>query len=129
MEEEFRAVLLAYAPLMALVSGDKVVFGDVLQGRDYPLVSMLTVSGATGMTMAGPDGLLQARVQVDCYARTMIAAKRIARAVVAAVHGYRGGSFLGVFHETTRDGREGGANDAERAFRVSLDFLANWRQS
>lgn len=127
MEEEFRAILLANAALLALVASDRIVFGDVLEGRDYPIVTCLTVGGAEGMTMAGPDGLLQARVQIDCYARSMMQAKTIGRAVVVAVHGYRAGKFQGVFHEATRDAREGGTNEADRPFRTSVDFMANWR--
>jgi hypothetical protein len=127
MEEQFRAVLLASAPLATLVPADKIVFGDVLQGRDYPLIAMLTVSGAVGVTMQGPDGLLQARVQVDCYARTMLQAKQIGGAVVGALHCYRGGQFQGIFHESTRDSREGATNEADRPFRTSLDFMAHWQ--
>ena len=127
MEEAFRALLLAYGPLAALIGGSSVVFGDALQQRTYPLITMLTVSGAEGMTMKGPDGLFEGRVQVDCYAASMAEAKRLARQVVAALHGHRGGQFRGIFHETTRDGREGGTNDADRPFRTSLDFMIHWR--
>jgi hypothetical protein len=127
VEEAFRALLTAYAPLMALISADRVVFGDALQQRSYPLITMLTVSGAEGMTMRGPDGLLEGRVQVDCYAVTNAEAKRLARHVVAALNGHRNGQWRGIFHETTRDGREGGTNDADRPFRTSLDFMIHWR--
>lgn len=127
MEEEFRAVLLANAALSALVSSDKIVFGDVLPGKDYPFVTCDTVSGAEGMTMAGPDGLEQKRVQVDCDARTKAQANAVGQAVVNALHGYRANNFLGIFHETTRGTREGGTNAADRPFRVSLDFMVNWR--
>lgn len=134
MEEAFRALLLANTAFMALVgTADRVVFGDAPQGRTYPLVTMLTVSGAQGHTMMGPDGLFQGRVQVDCLAASMIEAKRIGRAVVAAVDGHRGlatgGEFLGIFHDSTRDGREGGTNEADRPFRSSLDFMINWRNA
>lgn len=132
MEEAFRALLTAYAPLLALISSDRVVFGDALQQRAYPLITMLTVSGSEGMTMQGPDGLFEGRVQVDCYAASMAEAKRLARHVVAALNGWRspansGARFIGIFLETTRDGREGGSNDADRPFRTSLDFMIHWR--
>lgn len=133
MEEAFRALLLAHAPLMALVTADRVVFGDAPQGRTYPLVVMMTVSGAEGHTMKGPDGLFEGRVQVDCLAVSMSEAKRLSRAVVAGLDGYRGavagGRFLGIFHDSTRDGREGGTNDADRPFRTSLDFFVHWRNA
>ena len=131
MEEAFRARLLANAPLMALISADGVVFGDVPQGRAFPLITMFTVSGAEGHTMKGPDGLFQGRVQVDCLAVTMAGAKALGRAVVAALNGHRtagtGPGFDGIFHDSTRDGREGGTNEADRPFRSSLDFMVHWR--
>lgn len=133
MEEAFRALLLANAPLLALISADRLVFGDAPQGRAYPLITMITVSGAQGHTMKGPDGLFQGRVQVDCLAQSMIEAKRLGRAVVAALNGHRtAGSapgFAGIFHDATRDGREGGTNEADRPFRSSLDFIVHWRNA
>ncbi|WP_444459999.1 tail completion protein gp17 [Rhodobacter capsulatus] len=58
------------------------------------------------------------RVQVDCYAESYGAAKRLSRAVRAALDGYSGGGFQGVFHAGTRD-----SHDSEAPFRVSLDFI------
>ena len=134
MEEALRALLLANSALMALITSDGVAFGDAPQNRSYPLVTLMTVSGAQGQTMKGPDGLFQGRVQVDCLATTMLAAKQLARAVVTALDGHRssagsGARFVGIFHDSTRDGREGGTNEADRPFRTSLDFLVNWRAS
>lgn len=134
MEEAFRALLLANTAFMALITSDGVAFSDAPQNRTYPLVTMMTVSGSQGHTMKGPDGLFQGRVQVDCLAVTMKQAKQLARAVVTALDGHRssagsGPRFLGIFHDSTRDGREGGTNEADRPFRSSLDFLVNWRAS
>ena len=133
MEEAFRALLLAHGPLAAVIGAESVVFGDAPQGRPYPIITMITVSGAGGHTMRGPDGLFQGRVQVDCLAASMIDAKRLGRLVVAALDGRRGpatgGRFLGIFHDSTRDGREGGTNEADRPFRSSLDFMVHWRNA
>jgi len=77
--------------------------------------------------MQGPDHLLSARIQVDCYADTYGAAKAASRAATTALNGHRGGGFRGVFWEGARDSREGGSNEADRPYRVSLDFMVNWR--
>ncbi|MGR3452880.1 DUF3168 domain-containing protein [Pseudooceanicola sp.] len=119
MEEELRALLLADSGVTALAS-DRVNFGAHPQGEPLPAVVLNTISGAEGYTLSGPDGLLQARVQVDVYALTYGDAKRLARAVIAVLSGYSGGSFQGVFHESSRDSREDG--EARRPFRVSMDF-------
>jgi hypothetical protein len=128
MEEAFRAILTGAAPVTALVPIDRIVVGDVQEGAAYPFITIMVVSGAEGITFAGRDGLLQARLQVDCYGIGMLQTKQISRAVIAALHCYANGDFQGIFHETTRDTREGGSNEAVRPFRSSLDFMAHWRQ-
>ena len=120
MEEDFRA-------LVATAAGVPAHWGERPQGGGYPAVVLNTIGGAEGLTMKGPDGLLQSRVQVDAYALSYAEAKAAARAIISALHGYRGGGFRLVEHVATRDSREGGTNEAERPYRVSLDFMANWR--
>jgi len=46
--------------------------------------------------------------------------------VRAVLDGYSGGGFQGVFLAGSRDTREGGTNEAERPFRVSLDFITHF---
>jgi hypothetical protein len=126
MEEEFRAILLANSGLSALAPTG-VHWLARPQGAAYPVVVLTLISEQTGYTYTGPDELQRARVQVDCYALTYAGAKALSRAVLAALSGYRGGRFQGIFHDLTRETREGAANEAERPFRVQHDFLTNWR--
>ena len=126
MEEDFRALLLADSGVSAL-AGSRVNWGAHPQGQSLPAVVLNVVSDADGMTMQGPDGLWQGRVQADAYAETYGAAKGLAQAVIARLNGHRGGGFRLVEHVATRDSREGGSNEAEHPFRVSLDFLTHWR--
>lgn len=126
MEEAFRAILLTNAQVSAIV-GTRVDWGSQTQGAGYPSIVLHVIDDFEDATMTGPSGLSQGRVQVDCYAETYGAAKLLSRAVRAVLDGYRGGQFSGIFHAATRDGREGGTNEATRPYRVSLDFFTNWR--
>jgi len=126
MEEALRAILLATSGVTALV-GTRVNWGGHPQGLALPAIVLTVISDNLGHRLNGPDGLAQGRVQVDCYAGTYGAAKLLSRAVLAALDSYRGGNFSGVFHAGSRDGREGGTNEADRPFRVSIDFMTNWR--
>lgn len=125
MEEAFRALLLADAAVMA-ASGGRVNWGEHPQGQPTPYVVLTVISDAEAHTMRGPCGLSQGRVQVDCYAVTYGGAKTLSRAVRAALDGHSDANFGGVFLDGSRDSREGGSNEAERLFRVSLDFLTNF---
>jgi hypothetical protein len=121
MEELIRAALLADPAVSGFV-GSRVNFGVHPQGADLPGLVLQTPSAIAGYNLAAPDGVTQGRVQVDCYAVSYGAAKLLSRAVLAALSGWSGGGVQGVFHAGSRDGREGGTNEAARPFRVSLDF-------
>jgi len=129
MEEALRAVLRSSAAVIDLVPPERINWGDHPQGIGDPYVVLNVISGAEGMTLKGPDGLAEARVQIDCYGSSYAAAKSLSRAVVGHLHGYRMGRFRLVAHVATRDSREGGTNEAERLFRVSLDFTTHWRET
>lgn len=126
MEEEFRAILLAASGVTALVS-TRVDWSAHVQGEPWPALVLHVISATTQPTYTGPDTLQQARVQVDCIALTYLGAKTLSRAVLSALNGTRGGRFQGIFHSLTREDRLGGSNEAERPFRVSVDFMTNWR--
>lgn len=127
MEEALRAALLASSGVTSLVPAARINWGEHPQGTGTPYLHMMTVSGAEGLTMKGPDGLSDGRVQIDAYAPTYGQAKQISRAVIAALHGHRSAGLRLVTHVATRDSREGGSNEAERLFRCSLDFTTAWR--
>jgi hypothetical protein len=121
MEELIRARLLAASGVTSL-AGSRIDFGGNPQGTAYPRICLWTISDFEGLTISGPDGFSQGRVQADCYGLTYSSAKSLSRAVRAALDGYSGGGLQLVTLIGTRDTREGGANEAERPFRVSLDF-------
>lgn len=126
MEEELRALLAGSAAIAAL-AGTRINFGANVQGAAYPRIVMFTISNTVGGHMTGPDSIEFSRVQVDCYAQSFAEAKQLSRAVKSFLHFYRGGGFQLVTFEGARDSREGGANEADRPFRVSLDFITRWR--
>jgi hypothetical protein len=127
MEEDFIALLRSSVAITSIVPATSIAMEQVGQGTIYPVIVCAVVSGAGGVTHDGPDNLEMSRMQVDCLALSYGEAKTISRAVINLLNGYRGGGFGGIFHESTRDSREGGSNEAERPYLVSLDFMTNWR--
>jgi len=125
MEEQFRAALLASSGVTA-ICGTRIDFGANAQGAAYPRVVLWTIGDNEAHNLQAPDGHSVGRVQVDCYAVTYGQAKQLSRAVRAVLDGYSGGGFQGVFLAGSRDTREGGTNEAERPFRVSLDFITHF---
>lgn len=82
VEEEFRALLAAHAPLTALV-GTRIAQNEAPEGSAFPLV----VFAARHTFTTGLDGTLlahQAPIDVQCWADTAAQAAVVADAVIAA---------------------------------------------
>lgn len=124
MEEQLRSLLLADPSITAITS--HINWGAHPQGEAFPGAVLYVISDNEEYTLQGPDGLSAIRVQIDCYALTYGAAKQLSRAIRAKLSGYSGGQFQGVFLAGLRDGREGGTNEADRPFRVSMDFMVHF---
>lgn len=125
MEELIRA-LLKGDPAVAGIVGARVNFGAHPQGQPMPAIVLNTISDFEGVLLANASGLSDARIQVDCYALDYGPAKLLSRAVRAVLNGYSAGRIQGVFHAGSRDSREGGSNEADRPYRVSLDFTLTY---
>lgn len=127
MEEEFTAILMGDAAVSAIV-GQRVNFTTNPQGGAYPAIVLSLIGNGDGMTTTAPDGLDFGRIQVDCYDSTLMGAKTLGRAVRAALAGYRGGNFAGIFFDGYRSGIEGGSNEVSRPYRETLDFMTTWSE-
>ena len=125
MEEQIRALLLADSGVSGHVS-DRVNFGEHPQGEPLPAIVLNVISDAEDYHLTGPTGVTAARIQADCYAVTYGAAKQLSRSVRELLSGYQSKPVQGVFHVGSRDGREGGTNEAERPYRVSMDFMIHF---
>lgn len=120
MEETFVALLLAHPPLSSLVA-TRIKWSARLQGTPLPAVVMFRVGGRRDTVMDGASGLVESRVQIDCYGRTYTEAKQVARAVIGVVNGarYPEQGLAGLFLDAERDTHEG--EDPDPVFRTSLD--------
>ena len=125
MEKDLRALILADPAVAAL--SPRVAWGERPQAGALPAVVLTRVSGVPTYDMDGATGHAETRVQADVWSATYASGDVTAKALEALLSGYRGtygGTvFHGVFSEGVNDLREAGANDADRFFRVSLDFI------
>lgn len=120
MDEDFRARLKGQIAV-------PVDWGITAQGLAPQRVVLYRISGGADYLASGPSGLRTARVQVDCYASGVAAAKILSRSVIAALSGWRSGNILGVFLDAERDlPPETGL--AETLGRVSLDFIIHYQE-
>lgn len=129
MEADLMAYLLADSGLMALVKAEaqvaRVHWLQAPQGVAKPYVTLQRISGLRDTPMDGPSGIVESRVQIDCYGLKYGDAKAVARAIEALLSGagFTSGStwFQGCFLDAERDGYEADATP-DKLFRTSLDF-------
>lgn len=114
--------------LLAPVAGGARHWVKAPQKTPAPYVVMSWVSGPRNYHMQGPSGLVSSRVQIDCYDKTYLAAKALARAVRTILSGYRGGVIQGVFLDSERDLPASDAGTVNHLFRVSLDFMVHHQE-
>lgn len=81
MEEALLAHLVANGGVRALVD-DRIEWA--VRGT-IPCVALHLISSPPDTTLAGQSGLVQARVQVDCWADSYLKAKQIGAAIIAAL--------------------------------------------
>ena len=97
-----------------------VDWGSRPQGAPYPGVVLTVVSGRSGHTFDGPDGLSVSRVQVDVYAERYGVAEGLSAQIRGILDGYQGGNIKGIFWQNERDHRENG--ETKKPYRISQDF-------
>lgn len=86
IESDLRAVLLAAAPVSALV-GTRVAAMLTPEGDPPPYVVYQVISAERFGSMSAPGTLRNARVQVTSWARTYAEAKALSLAVADAIEG------------------------------------------
>lgn len=122
MEEDLIAHMLADAGL----AGVSVNWNVRPQGDPLPAIVMRVVSGVPNYHTAGASGLVETRLQLDCYGKTYLAAKSAARSAVASITGKRfaqgNTKFSGGFVNGERDDFSAPADGAEKQHRVMLDI-------
>jgi len=125
MRAAFIGALRADSAVAALV-GARVHYLLRPQGGALPAVTCQQISGARLYSHEGPGGLVNGRMQVDCWAETAAGAAALATAVRRAIEG-NGFSAGGETVDSAQliaeqDFSEKAEADGVRVFRASLDF-------
>lgn len=128
MERELANYLLGQAAINSLV-GTRIYWTQLPQGEERPYLLLSVVDSIPNVAYGGVTGLVQSRVQFDCWGSDFYSAKDLARALDTLLSGkslLTTGSgatkFEGFFLEAERDGHSD-VDAPDDLFRTSLDFL------
>lgn len=131
LEEDFRSLITANAPLMALVR--VVAWNERPQGSQLPAITLNLISQPHRYTYSGADTLIQSRVQADIWALSTKAVIDIDRLLVPVVDGFRGTigntEFSVIFIESRFDGTEDPATGSAPIHRISRDLMVNHKEA
>lgn len=125
MEPALLAKLLASAGITALVS-TRINWSRRPQGEALPAIVLHRIDGTPDVHHAGYSGLVQSRVQVDCWAASYGSAKAIARAVQTAITAQaftQGAVRFDVI--LIVDVRDSTFDETTPLFRTSLDLMVH----
>lgn len=89
IEEGLVAFVLAQSAITTLI-GTRIMPAPLRQDCVLPAISYQLISVRDDVLHDGPQGLPDARIQIDCWADTYAGAKTLAAAVKTTVHAYRG---------------------------------------
>lgn len=113
-EGQILATLLADAVVSGLVA-NRIYALVSPPGAPVPLITYQRISAIPINSLRGASGVVQARIQVDCWAATYEQAKDLAQAVRAALDA---NAELGAVCLNSQDMQD----EATREFRVIIDF-------
>jgi hypothetical protein len=128
IRKALRSFLLADSAIVAVVV-DRIYALKIPQGGVPPSIVVTRVSGPGDYHLAGPSGLISARIQVDAWGVTADAATTLANLVKDRLDGYRGtmgtgGNIITVHGVFVADLREDYDDDAE-LYRSGRDYFVH----
>jgi len=124
MEEALRSLLLADSGLQSITSG-RISWVVRPQGSGLPAMVLHRIGGQPDMHFKGPSGLVESRVQADCYGESYSQSVALARVLEAAVSGYAGTVSAVKFHAITVDSirSDHQVADPDEIISTSLDLM------
>jgi hypothetical protein len=115
--------------LLAPVAGGKRFWVRAPQGTKPPYAVLQGISGVRDYHSQGASGLVESRVQIDCYAKTYDGVKDVARCVVALLSGRRVGIIQAIFVVSERDLPAADAGEVTNLFRTSIDIMVHHKET
>ena len=103
------------------------------QEDDLPAITYQIISGVRSYDLTGPNGLVEGRIQINCFADDPLEAGELAAVVRAALNGHRGGA-AGVHIETMLLDDQGDLpyidpeNEAQNVFAIMMDFYVLYKE-
>jgi len=102
IEDEIYQLLSCDSTITDLVSTR--IYPQVRDQEDgLPAITYQMISQLHGADLTGSNGLVEGRIQINCFASTILAAAQLADIVKNSLSGYQGGNIESLLLEETND--------------------------
>lgn len=91
IEQAIDSLLINNTAITELV-GDRVYSQVREQSDGLPAITYQIISGIRNFDMSGPNGFVESRIQINCFAATILAAAQLSAVVRVALNGHKGGA-------------------------------------
>ena len=103
------------------------------QEDGLPAVTYQEISGVRNYDLTGPNGLVEGRIQINCFADDPLEAGELAAVVRAALSGHRGGSACVLIEKMLLDDQGDlpyidPENEAQNVFAIMMDFYVLYKE-
>lgn len=116
--------------LLTTVGGiDRLYPPPIPDSPTYPLVTYMQVSGIRGYVQEGPDGLVIARFQFDCWDELSSGARALAEELRLVLSGFKGVSDSVDIQSAFLVSEQKLYDDAAVLHRVSQDYRVMYREA
>jgi Protein of unknown function (DUF3168) len=124
-----------FVPFLAQQFTISTIAGDRIQPipapedlSQYPLITYQAVSDRPmDQNCDGPSGVTEMRIVFDCLAKRYLDARTLARAVKAALNGFKGALPDGSYIEDVQTGMVDRFEDGSRIYCTSVHALVRYR--
>jgi hypothetical protein len=115
--------------LLASLAGGNRFWLGAPQGEKPPYAVMQRITGIRDNHFQGPSGLVESRVQIDCYDKTYDGVAAMGRSIVSLLSGRRVGIIQAIFIDSERDLPAADAGEVSKLFRKSVDIIIHHKES
>jgi hypothetical protein len=99
------------------------------QSDGLPAITYQVISGIHSHDISGPNGLVEARIQINCFAATILAAAQLADVIKNSLGGFMGGNIQSMLLEEENDLPSlNPENEELNVFAKTLDFYVCYKE-
>lgn len=128
IEDEIYSLLSGNSTITDLVSTR--IYPQIREQEDgLPAITYQMISQIHDYDLGGNNGLVEARIQINCFAPTILAAAQLADIIKNCLSGFQGGDIQGIILDETNDLPSiEPENEQMNVYAKTMDFFVMYKE-